>query len=262
MRALRSLAAGLALLAGSALIAAAPVAPASAAEEVIHAPKQTWSFSGIFGTYDLAAAQRGFQVYSEVCANCHSMSLLYYRNLTGIGLNGEQIKAIASGFDVPLGLNESGEPISGPATPASRFRSPFPNELAARAANNGALPPDLSLIVNAREGGANYIYGLLTGFADPPVGMKMQDGMHYNKYFVGHQIAMAPPLSDGQITYADGTPNRLEQESHDVVTFLSWAANPEMVERKKMGVRIVLFLVLMTGVTYAVKRQIWADVDH
>ena len=256
MRALCSFVAGLALLAGSALIVPAP------AEETITLPTQKWSFDSIFGTYDLAAAQRGFQVYSEVCSNCHSMNLMYYRNLSGLGLTAEQIKSVAAGFEVPLGLNDAGEPVSGPATPSSRLRNPFPNEKVARAVNNGALPPDLSLIVNAREGGADYIYDLLTGYAEPPADMKMQAGMNYNKYFPGHQIAMRPPLVDGQVDYADNTKNTLDQQAHDVATFLAWVSNPELAERKKMGVRIVLFLVLMTGITYAVKRQIWADVDH
>ena len=256
MRVLRSFVAGLALLAGSALIVPAP------AEETITLPTQKWSFDSIFGTYDLAAAQRGFQVYSEVCSNCHSMNLMYYRNLSGLGLTSEQVKSIAAEFEVPLGLNDAGEPVSGPASPSSRFRNPFPNEKVARSVNNGALPPDLSLIVNAREGGADYIYDLLTGYAEPPAGMKMQAGMNYNKYFQGHQIAMRQPLVDGQVDYADKTKNTLDQQAHDVVTFLAWVSNPELAERKKMGVRIVLFLVLMTGITYAVKRQIWADVDH
>jgi ubiquinol-cytochrome c reductase cytochrome c1 subunit len=134
------------------------------------------------------------------------------------------------------------------------------NEAADRAAHNGALPPDLSLIVNAREGGANYVYGILTGYSDPPADMKMMDGMNYNKYFPGHQIAMPQPLHDGQVTYADGTNASIDQMAHDVVTFLTWAANPEMVERKQMGVRWVLFFVLMTGLTYAVKRKVWSDV--
>jgi ubiquinol-cytochrome c reductase cytochrome c1 subunit len=257
MRAMRSLLAGVALLAGTALFV-----PASAAEEHIVLPKQKWSFDSIFGTYDLAAAQRGFQIYGEVCSNCHSMNQMFYRNLSGLGLTTPQITAIASGFEVPLGLNDAGEPVSGPATPASRFRAPFANEKVARAVNNGALPPDLSLIVNAREGGADYIYALLTGFGEPPADMKMQSGMNYNKYFPGHQIAMRQPLAPGQIDFADGTKNTLEEEARDVVTFLAWAANPELAERKKMGVRIALFLVLMTGVTYMVKRQIWSDVDH
>jgi ubiquinol-cytochrome c reductase cytochrome c1 subunit len=256
MRGLRSLvAAGLVATLSTALIAA----PAKA-QEAPTPPAQKWSFDGLFGTYDLAGAQRGFQVYSEVCANCHSLHLLHYRDLTGIGLSANDIKAIASDVTVPQGLNDDGTPKEGPATPANQFRSPFPNDLAARAANNGALPPDLSLIVNAREHHADYIYGVLTGFADPPAGFTMQEGMNYNTMFPGHQIAMPPPLHDEQVTYADGTKATVEQMAHDVTTFLAWAANPELVERKQIGVRVILFLALMTGLTYAVKRKVWSDV--
>ncbi|MGE0417539.1 MAG: cytochrome c1 [Acetobacteraceae bacterium] len=254
MRALRS------LVAGAALAALAAIAPAIASEEAPHPPSQNWSFNRIFGTFDLAAAQRGFQVYSEVCSACHAMQFLHYRDLSGIGLTEPQIKAIAAAVTVPQGLDDQGAPKEGPGTPASQFKSPFPNDVAARAANNGALPPDLSLIVNAREGGANYVNGILTGYADPPAGFKLQDGMNYNKYFPGHQIAMPKPLSDGQVTYADGTTASVEQMAHDVVTFLAWASNPELVERKQMGVRVILFLILMTGLTYAVKRKVWANV--
>jgi ubiquinol-cytochrome c reductase cytochrome c1 subunit len=229
------------------------------AQETTTPPNEIWSFGGIFGTPDLAAAQRGFQVYSEVCSNCHAMHQLHYRDLTGIGLNDEQVKAIASGFTVPQGLDDSGQPKDGPATPADQFRSPFPNEKAARAALNGAYPPDLSLIINARPDGANYVYGILTGYADPPAGFTMQEGMNYNRYFPGHQIAMPQPLQDGRVTYTDGTPTTIDQMARDVVTFLYWTSNPESVERKQMGVRVILFLILLTGVTYAVKRQIWAD---
>jgi ubiquinol-cytochrome c reductase cytochrome c1 subunit len=236
-------------------------APAVAAEEV-ELPNESWSFENVFGTYDLAAAQRGFLVYSQVCSNCHSMQFLHYRDLSGIGLNAEQIKAIAAAVTVPSGTDDQGAPIEGPATPASKFRSPYPNEKAARAGNNGALPPDLSLIVNAREGGPNYVYGILTGYEEPPAGFKLQDGMNYNKVFPGHQIGMPQPLRDATVDYTDGTPNTLNQQAHDVVTFLSWAANPEAVERKQMGVRVVLFLMLMTGLTYAVKRRVWSDVEH
>ncbi|MDR3538353.1 MAG: cytochrome c1 [Acetobacteraceae bacterium] len=258
MRKLRPLLAG-AFAAG--LLAIGLVAtPAQAQEETPAPPQQKWSFDGLFGTYDLASAQRGFQVYAEVCSTCHSLHLLHYRDLTGIGLTPDQIKAFASGVTVPQGLDDQGQPKDGPATPANQFRSPFPNDVAARAANNGALPPDLSLITNAREGHADYIYGILTGFADPPAGFSMQDGMNYNKYFPGHQIAMPQPLHDGQVTYIDGTPTNIGQMAHDVVTFLDWAANPELVERKQMGVRVVLFLVLMTGLTYAVKRKLWSKV--
>jgi ubiquinol-cytochrome c reductase cytochrome c1 subunit len=257
MRTLRSLLSAAALAAG---MSAALIAAPASAQEAPTPPAQKWSFDGLFGTYDLAAAQRGFQVYSEVCSNCHSMQLLHYRDLAGIGLNEGQIKAIASNVTVPLGLNDDGTPKEGPATPASQFRSPFANEQAARAALNGALPPDLSLIINAREGHANYVYGILTGFKEAPSGFKLQPGMNYNEYFPGHQIAMPQPLHDGQVTYADGTKSTIAQEAHDVVTFLAWAANPELVERKQIGIRIILFLILMTGITYAVKRKVWSDV--
>jgi ubiquinol-cytochrome c reductase cytochrome c1 subunit len=246
-------------LAAGLLAAPLLVTPAVAQEKM---PNENWSFDRLFGTFDLAAAQRGFQIYSSVCSNCHSMQYLHYRDLSGIGLDADQIKAIAAGITVPSGLDDQGNPKEGPATPASQFKSPFANEKAARAANNGALPPDLSLIVNAREGGPNYVYGILTGFAEAPSGFKMQDGMYYNKMFPGHQIGMPQPLQDGTVEYTDGTPNTLPQEAHDVVTFLSWAANPETVERKQIGVRVILFLVFMTGLTYAVKRKVWSDVHH
>ena len=252
MRALRSLLAG-AVAAGLSLVPAL-------AQEAPTPPSHKWTFTSIFGGFDLAAAQRGFQVYSEVCANCHAMRQLHYRDLTGIGLTAEQVKDIASGITVPQGLDDQGAAKEGPATPADQFKSPYANDVAARAANNGALPPDLSLMVNAREGGPNYVYGILTGFEEPPAGFALLEGMNYNRYFAGHQIAMPQPLKDAQVTYADGTGNNVEQMSHDVVTFLAWAANPEMVERKRIGIKVVLFLVIMTGLTYAVKRKVWSDV--
>lgn len=244
----------------SGMVIASGAGPATAAGDTPTPPSQKWSFDGVFGTFDLASAQRGLQVYTEVCSACHSLRLLSYRHLEGIGLSPAQIKAFAAGFTVPQGLNDQGEPKEGPATPANRFKSPFPNALAARAGNNGALPPDLSLISNAYLNGPDYLFGLLTGYGEPPAGMQMMDGMSYNKYFAGHQIAMPSPLNDGQVTFADGTRASVEQMARDVVTFLTWAANPEMVERKQMGVRVILFLLLMTCVTYAVKRKIWADV--
>ncbi len=225
-------------------------------------PNEKWSFEKIFGTFDLAAAQRGFQIYSNVCSNCHSMQYLHYRDLTGIGLDTDQIKAIAAAVTVPQGLDDQGNPKDGPANPGSQFRSPFANENAARAANNGAAPPDLSLIVNAREGGPNYVYGILTGYVPAPADFKVGEGLYYNKMYPGHQIHMPQPLQDGTVEYTDGTKNDLDQEAHDVVTFLSWASNPEMVERKQMGVRWVLLFLIMAGLTYAVKRQVWADVEH
>jgi ubiquinol-cytochrome c reductase cytochrome c1 subunit len=259
MRSLRTLIAG---VVAPVLLAATFLATPAAAQEEGPMPHQYWSFESLFGTFDQAAVQRGFEVYKDVCSNCHSMEYLHYRDLTGIGLTEDQIKGIAAGITVPSGTDDQGNPKDGPATPASQFRSPFANEKAARAANNGALPPDLSLIVNAREGGPNYVYGILTGFGQAPAGFKMTDGMNYNKMFPGHQIAMPQPLQDGTVTYADGTNSDLDQEAHDVVTFLSWAANPELVERKQIGVRVILFLVFMTGITYAVKRKLWSDVHH
>jgi ubiquinol-cytochrome c reductase cytochrome c1 subunit len=222
-------------------------------------PKQIWGFAGPFGTFDRAAAQRGFEVYKEVCSNCHSLKLGYYRNLTGIGLNDEQVKAIAASVNVPT-IGDDGQPAERPALPADHFRSPFPNDKAARATLNGALPPDLSVIIKAREGGPDYVFGVLTGYGEPPAGMKMGDGMNYDKYFPGHQIAMPQPLQDGQVTYGDGTKATIEQEARDVATFLTYMSDPWMEQRKRIGVKIILFLVLMTGVTYAVKRKVWSDV--
>jgi len=255
MRALRH------LIVAAALACATVVSPAwSAADGVPTPPRQNWSFEKIFGTFDLASAQRGLQVYTEVCSACHSLRLVSYRDLSGIGLKPAEIKAFAAGFTVPQGLDDQGNPKEGPATPANRFKKPFPNDVAARAANNGALPPDMSLLINSYLGGADYVYALLTGYGDPPASMKMMDGMSFNKYFAGQQIAMPPPLSAGQVTYKDGTNASVEQMTRDVVTFLAWTANPEMVERKQMGVRVILFLGLMTIVTYLVKRKIWSDV--
>ncbi len=237
-----------------------PVAALAQGMEAEALPPVNWSFAGPFGTYDRASEQRGLQVWQAVCSNCHSMKEAYYRNLEGIGLTDDQVKAFASNITVPGGTDDNGQPIERQALPADHFKSPFANDKAARAANNGALPPDHSLIVGAREGGATYVYNLLNGYRDPPAGMKMADGMNYNIYFPGRQIAMAPPLHDGAVTYADGTPATTQQMARDVTTFLTYMSNPDMEQRKRMGVRIVLFLIGMTGVTYAVKRKVWADI--
>ncbi|MEO8714816.1 MAG: cytochrome c1 [Acetobacteraceae bacterium] len=253
MRSLRTtLAAAFLALAAPALAQEAPTPPL---------PHPGWSFAGVFGGFDLAAAQRGFWVYYKVCSTCHTMKEMHYRDLAGIGINEAQIKAIAAGVTVPQGVNDQGEPVTGPALPADEFRAPFPNEESARAALGGALPPDLSLIVNAREGHADYVYGILNGFVDPPPkGVEVPPGKYYNEYFPGHLIAMPPPLHDGGVDYADGTKATVPQMAHDVVTFLEWAANPETVQRKQIGVRVILFLLLLTGLTYAAKRKVWADV--
>ena len=224
-------------------------------------PKVHWSFEGPFGTFDRAAAQRGFQVYEEVCSRCHSLNLMHYGDLTGIGYTEDQVKAIASTKQVTDGPNDQGEMFQRPGRPSDKFVAPFPNEQAARATLNGALPPDLSLITKALEGGPDRVYGILIGYRDPPPpGFKLGNGMYYNLYFSGHQIAMPPPLAGSDVSYADGTKPTLEQESQDVVTFMAWAAEPTMEERKYTGTKVLIFLVFMTGLLFGAKRKIWADV--
>jgi ubiquinol-cytochrome c reductase cytochrome c1 subunit len=239
--------------------AALSVAPAAFAEEGPALLDGKFSFDSMLGTIDMASAQRGLQIYTEVCSTCHALKELSYRNIAELGYTEEQVKAYASQHKVP-DLKDDGTPMERPAVPSDRFVHPFPNDLAARAANNGALPPDLALIVKARHGGADYVYSLLQGYQDPPAGMKMNEGMNYNKFFPGNQIAMPQPLTDGAVKYADGTKATLEQEAHDVTTFLEWAAEPELNERKQLGVKVLIFLVVMAGILYVAKRKVWHDV--
>jgi ubiquinol-cytochrome c reductase cytochrome c1 subunit len=247
-------------LAATAAVLGMGAPSASASESDVKLPSPGWSFDGMFGTFDPAAQQRGFQIYTEVCSGCHALKHLYYRNLKDIGFSDDEVKAIAAAVQVTDGPNDQGEMFERPGRPSDRFKSPFPNDNAARAANNGALPPDLSLITKARTGGADYVYGILTGYADPPPDVKLMEGMNYNKYFPGHQIAMPPPLTDDRVTYADGTKATLPQEAHDVVTFLAWAAEPELATRKQLGVKVLLFLIVLSGLLFAVKRKVWKDV--
>jgi ubiquinol-cytochrome c reductase cytochrome c1 subunit len=237
-------------------------APAYAAGGDIEIPDRKFSFDGVFGTYDRASAQRGFQVYKEVCAACHSLRLLSYRNLRELGLTEAQVAAIAAQVEIKDGPNDEGQMFERPGRPADRFRSPFANDAAARSANNGALPPDLSVMAKARAGGADYLFALLTGYVDPPAGVTVMDGMHFNRYYPGNQIAMGAPLNPDQVDYADGTSATVEQMAHDVSTFLQWAAEPELEQRRALGVKIIIFLTILAGLTYAVKRKIWADVEH
>lgn len=226
-------------------------------------PKQDWSFSGMFGTFDRASAQRGWQVYEEVCHACHGLKFVAFRNLHALGFSTEQVEAIASRFEVQAGPNDEGEMFMTPAKGASHIPSPFANDQAARVANNGALPPDLSLITQARVGAADYVYAILTHYRDPaPEGFNLNSGMFYNEYFPGHQIGMPPPLSDDRVTYLDGTKATVSQMAHDVTTFLTWAAEPNMEQRKQLGITVLLFLIVLTGFLYALKRQIWSDVEH
>ena len=244
----------------TAILALAFLAGAARAAEGPALPSQSWSFQGVFGTYDRAALKRGFQVYSEVCAGCHSLKLVSYRHLGSVGFSEDEVKAVAAEIEVEDGPNDEGEMFTRPGKPSDRFASPFANEMAARASNNGALPPDLSLMVKARKGGPDYLYGLLTGYAEePPEGVNVMEGMNYNKYFPGQQIAMAPPLSDGAVEYAEGIEATVDRHARDIVTFLAWAASPELEERKRLGVKVLLFLIVLTGMLYALKRQIWSD---
>jgi ubiquinol-cytochrome c reductase cytochrome c1 subunit len=254
------------------------LAPAAYAQEdnTPPLPRPGWSFDGPFGTYDRAALQRGFQIYQEVCSNCHSLSLVTYDDLGpdgpggGLGFTEDQVKAIAAQKEVTDGPNDQGDMFQRPARPSDHFVPAFPNDQANRAAHNGALPPDQSLIVKERGGGLgalpwaasgpDYVYGILTGFKDPPAGEAMPENSYYNLYFPGHHIAMPPPLSDDVVTYADGTKATVAQEAHDVVTFLTWAAEPTLEDRKRNGAKVLIFLVVLTGILYAAKRKIWAEI--
>ena len=237
------------------------ISPAAlAAGDAPKAPHQDWGFNGHFGTFDRGALQRGFKVYREVCAACHSMKRIAFRNLEALGYDEGQIKAIAAEYTVTDGPDEEGEMFDRPARPSDRFPSPFPNENAAKAANNNALPPDLSLITKARHHGPDYLFALLTGYKDAPEDVTLLDGQYYNKYMPGHIISMAPPLSNDIVAYEDETPQTVEQYSKDVVEFLAWAAEPELEERKRTGVKALLFLFVFTGIMYGIKKKIWADV--
>lgn len=251
-----SLAAALAL--GQGVLAGAAVA----AEEV-EIPAQHWSWQGLFGGFDQTQLQRGYLVYEQVCATCHSMNLVAFRHLEALGFNEDQIKAIAANRTVRDLDSETGAPITRPALPADYFPSPYTNEIEAKY-THGVAPPDLSVITKAREFGADYVYALLTGYEDPPAA-EAEDyvGKYYNPVFVnGPAISMAPPLADGLVTFADGTPNTAEQMARDVAAFLAWAGEPYLVERKELGVKVILFLIVLAGIAYAVKRKIWADVEH
>ncbi len=231
---------------------------------------EKFSFEGPFGTYDRGSLQRGYQVYKEVCAACHSANHLAFHDLAEAGgpeFTEAQARALATAGKLPADPNDKGEttddkgaPLMRSATLADHFPSPFPNEQAARANNGGALPPDLSMVVKAREGGPQYVYSILTGFGGtPPHGFKVTDGKYYNPYFEGWNISMPPPLKANTVSYSDGTKATVEQEAHDVVTFLTWASEPKMEERKRFGFGVLAFLVLLAGVLFAAYRKVWKD---
>ncbi len=236
---------------------------AIAAGDAPKSPSQDWSFNkgplGAFGTYDKGSLQRGFKIYREVCAACHSMKSIHFRNLYALGYTDAQIKNIASEYTVEDGPNEEGDMFERPAEPKDRFPSPFANDNAAKYANGGALPPDLSLITKARANGSNYLHALMVGYVEPPHGEVLSDGQYWNKYFPGHKISMAAPLSDGQVSYEDGSAETLDQYAHDIAHFLTWAADPHMEERKKAGFRVILFLIVFAFIMRAVKKKTWKD---
>ncbi len=251
---------------------------------IIKPTLEPWSFAGIFGRYDTAQLQRGYQVYKEVCSSCHSMHLLSFRNLAqpgGPSFTEAQARAVAESYQVQDGPNDAGDMFDRPGRLSDRFPSPFPNPQAAAAANNGKAPPDLSLMAKARavergfpwfvldlftqyeEGGPDYIHGLLTGYKDAPEGLEIPPGLYYNPHFVsGPAIAMPPPLAEGQVTYTDGTPQTVDQYSRDVSAFLMWAAEPHLDARKRTGFQVIIFLAIFAGLLYYTKKKIWTNVAH
>ena len=226
--------------------------------------KTDWTFKGLFGKFDRGALQRGYQVYTEVCSSCHSMKYVSYRNLAEKGgpeFTVEQAKAIAASFEVTDGPNSDGEMFTRPGKLSDKFVMPYDNVKAAQAANGGAYPPDMSVLVKARGGGANYIYSLLQGYEEPPYGVTLEEGVHYNKYMYGNKIKMANPLSDDLIEYADGTRATVEQMSKDVTTFLMWTAEPHLEARHQMGFKAILYLIVLTILVYFSMKRIWSRIE-
>jgi len=262
---------------------------ASAAEEGAEIHKQDWTFAGIVGHFDRAQLRRGYAVYKGVCSACHGMKQLHFRNLGEPGgpeFSQSNVDQFAADAQVTDGPNDDGEMFQRPGKPADRFPLPYPNDKAAAAAQNGAVPPDLSVMAKARgiertaawytepahwisdvvtayqEAGPDYITALLTGYSEPPAGMQMAPGMNFNKAFPGHQIAMPMPLSDGQVDYTDGTPATVANYAKDVSAFLMWAAEPKLEERKRMGLKVMVYLIILAGLLYLSKRALWRNVEH
>jgi len=251
------------------------------AEEQEAPPKLKWSFGGPFGKYDEGQLQRGFKIYKEVCSACHSIQMLAFRNLAdrgGPGFSEAQAAAVAADYKIK-DLDDKGEPVERAGRPADTFPPPFANELAAKAANGGTAPPDMSTLAKARtyqrgfpwfvfdmftqyqEQGPDYIAALLKGYEDPPKGFQLPQGGHYNKYFPGHNIAMPPPLQAGQVAYDDGAPQTMEQYSQDIAAFLMWAAEPHLVQRKRIGFQVMIFLIVLAGLMYYTKKKVWHAVE-
>jgi ubiquinol-cytochrome c reductase cytochrome c1 subunit len=283
---MKTLLASIVPLAMAAVIGTGPAIAAEHENATPHYPinhlrEVDWSFAGPFGTFDRGQLQRGLKVYVETCSACHSMNLVPFRSLVALGYSEDQVKTLAAEYEVEDGPNDEGDMFTRAAIPADYFPSPFPNDAAAAASNNGAVPPDFSLLAKARyaergfpqfvfdiftgynESGPNYIYSLLTGYQEAPAGVEVPENAHFNPYFLaGSALAMAPPLSDGQITYDDGSPETLDQYSKDVAAFMMWAAEPHMEERKRTGFMVMVFLLIFSSLMYLTKKAIYANKDH
>ena len=235
-----------------------------AAENTAKFLETDWTFKGLFGKFDRASLQRGYQVYTEVCASCHSMKYLSYRNLSEKGgpeFSEAEVKVIAANFEVTDGPDSTGEMFTRPAKLSDKFVMPYANDEEAKSANGGAYPPDMSVLVKARKGGADYVYSLLLGYEDPPSDIKLDDGVYYNKYMYGNKIKMSNQLSDGLIEYSDGTTATVEQMSKDVTTFLMWAAEPHLESRHQMGFKAIIYLIILTILVYFSMKRIWSRIE-
>ena len=229
--------------------------------KALHPKEMKWNFDGFFGSIDKQSTQRGYQVYKEICSSCHTLNLVAYRSLTDIGFSEDEVKQIAAEYNVTDGPNDDGEMFERPALPSDKIVGPYLNEKAARSANGGAYPPDFSLIAKARHAGPSYIYSLLNGYQEAPEDFPSVEGKYYNPYFEGRQIAMPAPITeDGQVEYKDGTFASKEQMTIDVVNFLQWAAEPETEARKKMGVRTMIFLLILLAILIAAKKAVWKTI--
>jgi ubiquinol-cytochrome c reductase cytochrome c1 subunit len=233
----------------------------SASKELL---KVDWSFAGPTGKFDRSSLQRGYQVYKEVCSSCHSMKYLSYRNLGQKGgpeFSLEEVKAIAASYDIEDGPNRDGEMFTRSGRPSDHFKSPYPNDNASIAANGGAYPPDMSVLVKARPGGSNYIYSILMGYEEKPADFVLEEGVYYNKYMDGNKIKMMNPLSDDLIEYTDGTNASLDQMAKDVTTFLTWAAEPHLEARHKTGTKVMIYLILLATLVYLSMKKLWSRID-
>ncbi|XP_008569925.1 PREDICTED: cytochrome c1, heme protein, mitochondrial [Galeopterus variegatus] len=246
------------LAAGGAGLAVALHSAVSASDLELHPPSFPWSHRGLLSSLDHTSIRRGFQVYKQVCSSCHSMDYMAYRHLVGVCYTEDEAKALAEEVEVQDGPNDDGEMFMRPGKLSDYFPKPYPNPEAARAANNGALPPDLSYIVRARHGGEDYVFSLLTGYCDPPTGVSLREGLYFNPYFPGQAIGMAPPIYTDVLEFDDGTPATMSQVAKDVCTFLRWASEPEHDHRKRMGLKMLMMMTLLVPLTYAMKRHKWS----